>query len=62
MTRRIGKTDGRSTGRMDRLHVAFGNKLVISAQGKVGIVALLLLVAGLTLLVGGMHWTLPFLS
>ena len=59
MTRRVPKSVS-STGKpVNRLHVAIDSKLVVSAEGFVGIAALVVLVAGLSFVVGGLRWSLP---
>jgi hypothetical protein len=57
--RKVPKIVLGSSKSVNRLHVAFGTKLVINAEGLVGIVALVVLVVGFAFVAGGLHWTLP---
>lgn len=58
MTSRVPKAVPTSGKSVNRLHVAIGSKLVVSAEGFVGIAALVALVAGLAFVVGGLRSTL----
>ena len=59
MTQRVPKAVSASAKPVNRLHVAFGTNLVVSAEGFVGIAALVLLIVGFAFVVGGLRWSLP---
>ena len=57
MIHRMTRTKRGSVDHQDRVHVAIGNRLLISAEGKLGIAALVLLMLGLGGVLAGIHWT-----
>ena len=44
----------------EHIHMRFGNKIVISAEGKLGIGAVVLVLVIVLVALGGLYWLLPF--
>lgn len=59
MTRKVSRDVHSFCKPVNRLHVAFGSKLVISAEGFIGIAAVVVLVVGFAFVVGGLGWKVP---
>jgi hypothetical protein len=60
VTRPNAKDTSRSTSGVDRVCVTFGDKVVISAEGRLGIAALVVVLVIIVVVLSGLHWTIPF--